>query len=249
MEFEEIISKRSNKTIYKNGKQTIKVFNEDFSKADILNEALNLARVEETGLKICKLKEVKMIEGKWALVLDYIEGESLSELMEKHPEKEDEYLNLFVELQMEVHSKRCPLLNKIKDKMIRKMKEADISEDIRYNLLSRLEGMPTHEKVCHGDFNPSNIIVTPEGELFIIDWSHVTQGNASADVARTYLLFNLNGKKELADKYLNLFCEKSNTEKKYIQKWMPIVAASQSVKGKKEEREFLLNWANITDYE
>lgn len=249
MEFEEIIGKRSNKTIYKNGKQTIKVFNEDFSKADILNEALNLARVEETGLKICNLKEVKMIEGKWALVLDYIEGESLAELMEKHPEKEDEYLNLFVELQMEVHSKRCPLLNKIKDKMIRKMKEADISEDIRYNLLSRLEGMPTHEKVCHGDFNPSNIIVTPEGELFIIDWSHVTQGNASADVARTYLLFNLNGKKELAEKYLNLFCEKSNTEKKYIQKWMPIVAASQSVKGKKEEREFLLNWANITDYE
>ena len=35
----------------------------------------------------------------------------------------------------------------------------------------------------------------------------------------------------------------------YVQKWIPIVAASQSVKGKPEERDFLLHWANIMDYE
>ena len=29
----------------------------------------------------------------------------------------------------------------------------------------------------------------------------------------------------------------------------PIVAASQSVKGRAEEREFLLHWVNVVDYE
>ena len=58
----------------------------------------------------------------------------------------------------------------------------------------RLDSMPTHVKVCHGDYNPSNIIITPEGKPFVLDWSHATQGNASADVARTYLLFKLEKK-------------------------------------------------------
>ena len=35
----------------------------------------------------------------------------------------------------------------------------------------------------------------------------------------------------------------------YVQKWLPIVAASQSVKGNKEEREFLLGWVNVVDFE
>ena len=46
-----------------------------------------------------------------------------------------------------------------------------------------------------------------------------------------------------------MFCQKSDIDKRYVQKWMPIVAASQSVKGNLEEREFLLRWANVVDYE
>ena len=150
---------------------------------------------------------------------------------------------------MKVHSKKAPLLKKLKDKMNMKISEADIDATTRYELHTRLEGMPKHNKVCHGDFNPSNIIITESGMPYIIDWAHATQGNASADIARTYLLFCLEGKKALADKYLDMFCEKSNTEKKYVQKWMPIVAASQSVKGRPEERDFLHGWIDVVDYE
>ena len=53
----------------------------------------------------------------------------------------------------------------------------------------------------------------------------------------------------IAEKYLNLFCKKSDTAKQYVQKWMPIVAASQSVKGNEHEREFLLSWVDVVDYE
>ena len=192
---------------------------------------------------------VETIDGKWSIVSEYIEGETLASLMEKNPDKEDEYLELLVDLQMEVHSKKAPLLNKLKDKMKRKISEADLDATTRYELHTRLEGMPKHDKVCHGDFNPSNIIIKKDGTPYIIDWSHATQGNASADVARTYLLFVLSGKEDIAKKYMNLFCKKSDTARQYIEKWLPIVAASQSVKGKKEERKILLSWANVVDYE
>ncbi len=249
MNFDRVIAVRNNKTVYRDGELAVKVFNEDYKKADILNEALNQARIEETALNIPTIHEVKKIEGKWAIVSDFIKGKTLAQLMDAAPEKEDEYLELFVDLQMKVHSMTSPLLTKLKDKMNRKISEADLDATTRYELHTRLEGMPKHNKVCHGDFNPSNIIITEDGTPYILDWSHVTQGNASADVARTYLLFCLEGKKELAEKYMNLFCKKSDTAKQYIQKWLPIVAASQSVKGKPEEREFLLKWVDVVDYE
>lgn len=249
MKLDNVIAKRTRKTVYRDGDRAIKVFDESFSKSDVLNEALNQARVEETGLNVPRILEVTKIDGKWAIVSDYVEGKTLSALIEESPEKLDEYLELFVDIQMEIHSKKAPLLNKLKDKMMRKISETTLDATTRYELHTRLEGLPKHTKVCHGDFTPSNIIIKEDGTPYILDWSHATQGNASADAARTYLMFTLKGEKDVAEKYLTLFCKKSDTAKQYVQKWMPIVAASQSVKGNAEEREFLLSWANVVDFE
>ena len=250
MNTDKVIAVRTTKTVYRDGDKVIKVFDEHYSKADILNEALNQARVEETELDIPKLCEVTKVNGRWAIVMDYIKGKTLAQLMAENPDKTDEYLNRFVDLQLEIHSKRAPLLNKLKDKMNRKISGADLTATIRYDLHTRLEAMPKHNQACHGDFNPSNVIISDEdGKAYIIDWSHATQGNASADAARTFLLFTLDGNAALADKYLNLFCLKSDTAKQYVQKWIPIVAASQLVKGNPEEREFLLHWVDVVDYD
>lgn len=249
MKLDNVIATRKDKVIYRDGDKAIKVFDESYSKANILNESLNQARVEETGLDIPQLIEVTKIDGKWAIVTEFIEGKTLAQLMEENPAKFDEYLDLFVDLQMKVHRQTSPLLNKIKDKMNRKISEADLDATTRYSLHERLEGMPTHKKVCHGDFNPSNIIIRTDGTPFILDWSHATQGNASADVARTYMLFCLDWDKEKAEKYMELFCRKSDTAKQYVQKWLPIVAASQMVKNKPEQHDFLMHWVDVVDYE
>ena len=249
MKLDRVIAVRNNKTIYRDGDVCVKVFNDDYSKADVLNEALNQARIEETGLNIPKVLEVTMIDGKWAIVSEYIKGKTLAQLMAEDEDKKSEYLELLVDLQLEVQSKTSPLLNKLKDKMNRKISQSELEATTKYDLHTRLEGMPKHNKVCHGDFNPSNIIIAEDGTAYILDWSHATQGNASADAARTYLLFWLSGDINGAKEYLELFCKKSNTAMQYVQKWMPIVAASQSVKGNEKEREFLLSWANVVDYE
>ena len=249
MNLDRVIAVRNNKTIYRDGDRCIKVFNAEYSKADVLNEALNQARIEETGLNIPKVLEVTMIEGKWAIVSEYIKGKTLAQLMAEDEDKKNEYIELLVDLQMSVHAKTCPRLGKLKDKMSGKIAETELDATTRYDLHTRLEGMPKHNKVCHGDFNPSNIIITEDGKPYILDWSHATQGNASADVARTYLLFWLNGDISGAEFYLDTFCKKSNTAKQYVQKWMPIVAASQSVKGNEKEREFLMTWVGVVDYQ
>lgn len=243
------IKEREHKKIYRDGDKLVKEFDETFTKAEVLNEALNNARIEETGLKIPKLLNVSKTENGWAITREYIEGETLADLMKKNPEKEDEYLEKFVDLQLEIHSKKAPHLNKIKDKMHAKISASSYEATVRYDLHNRLEGMKKHTKVLHGDYCPSNIVVTPDGEYYIIDWAHTTQGNASADAARTYLIFNLQGKKDLAEKYLNLFCKKADIAKQLVQQWMPIVACSESVKNKPEEKELLDSWVNVFDFQ
>ncbi len=249
IKLENLIAERKNKKIYRYENFAVKVFDSDFKKSDILNEALNQARVEETGLSIPALEEVCKINGKWAIVTDFVEGRTLAEIMAEDRANLSRYMEKFVDIQLEMHSKRAPLLNKLKDKMNRKISETALSATTRYELHTRLEGMPKHNKVCHGDFNPSNVIISPEGNYHVIDWSHATQGNASADAARTYLLFSLAGDTEAAEMYMDMFCKKSDTAKQYVQAWLPIVAASQSVKGNEDEREFLLKWADVVDYE
>ena len=242
MKLDNVVALRDNKSIYREGDRCIKIFGAEYSKADVLNAALNQARIEEIGINTPKVIEVTMIDGKWAIVSEFIKGKTLAELMAENPEKKAEYIELLVDLQMSIQAKTAPLLNKLKDSMSRKIAETDLDATTRYDLHTRLESMPKHNKVCHGDFNPSNVIITEDGTPYIIDWSHATKGNASADIARSYLLFWMNGDISGAELYLDMFCKKSNTEKQYVKTWMPIVAASQTVNCSDKEFEFLMGW-------
>ena len=217
-----ILAKRDNKTIYAQDGLCYKVFDTDYNTADILNEALNQARVEESGLMVPALREVKVLEdGRWALVSDFIEGKTLEEMMDEDPENEGKYIGRFVDVQMEMLNKRCPLLNKHRDKMNRKISQTDLSATLRYDLHNRIEAMPRHNCLCHGDFNPSNVMIDRNG------------------AARTFMMFLVEGKKERAKKYIDCFSEKSGCPIKDILNWLPILAASQSVKGIRKQTGFL----------
>ena len=50
MKLEKIIAVRNNKTIYRDGEKVIKLFDESFSKSNILNEALNQAQSQDLDL-------------------------------------------------------------------------------------------------------------------------------------------------------------------------------------------------------
>lgn len=247
----ELISQNATKSVYRDGDKAIKVFCKGFPKAEVLNEALISARIEELGeINIPTTLAVSVDDdGCWSITKDFIDGRTLQQLMDENPDKLDEYMNQMVDLQLMIHSKNCPLLNKLKDKMARQISEIEELNPVnRYDLLTRLDGMPKHTKLCHGDFQPENIIITADGSMYVLDWVHATQGNASADVARTYLLFCLEDQKK-AEKYMDLFCQKTGTDKRYVQQWLPLVAAAQLTKKRPEEADLLHNWLNVCDYQ
>jgi aminoglycoside phosphotransferase (APT) family kinase protein len=243
------IVERPSKKIYLEDGKVYKVMWSEYPASDVFSEALNLAAVGETGLNVPRIAGVGKVEGQWAISWEYIEGTTLAELMEKNPGRFDEYLNRFVDIQLEMHKYSATRLPILAEKMHRKIRSCGLDATTRYELHTRLEGIPKQTQLCHGDFNPSNIVINGQDEAFIIDWSHASQGSAPADAAQTYLLFHLAGKADIAVKYLNLFCVKSDTPRQHVDKWISLVAASQLVKAKPAEREFLLRWANVVEYE
>ena len=112
----EPIAERKTKTVYKDGNKTIKLFVENYS------------------------KEVTKVENRWALVTEYVDGTPLDVLMEQNPEQEEEYLGVFIDMQLEVLSKRVPSLNRIKDKYKRLRNNRErIYNDVSLNEGDRME--------------------------------------------------------------------------------------------------------------
>ena len=89
MKTENILATRAHKVIYRDGDTAVKVFvMRELPKTDVLNEALNQARVEETGLDIPTIHSVNVTEdGKIGdIVSDYVEGKTLEQIMEEDPQ-------------------------------------------------------------------------------------------------------------------------------------------------------------------
>ena len=221
MELTNLIAEGKETKVYKNGDLAVKVFNADVPKTEVLNEALVHSLVEETGFKIPEIKEVSKIDGKWALSMTHIEGKTLRELMKENPDKMEEYVNLMVDVQLQLHARRIPTLPKLKYQLRSAIESLPELDDIRkYELLTKLESMPKHVKLC----------------------------NASADVGKTYMLLCLQEPKA-AEMYLDTFCAKSHTAKSYVQAWLPIIAAARLKEEKPEEKELLMRWLDVVDYD
>ena len=173
--------------VYERDGFAVREYNDVIYKEKCLYAALTHARVETTlvnsFIKIPTLHEVSVVDGRWSITMDFIKGKTMQQLMDENPENMDKYLNQFIDIQTEIHAQYMPLLSKLKDKMTRQIKSlGQIDEIKKYELLTRLDSMPKHIKLCHGNFAPKNIIINDEG-TYVINWGSARQGNASADVA------------------------------------------------------------------
>ena len=104
-----VLVEHSNKKVYDLGDEIAKVFNANKPASDVFNEALNLARVSESGIRTPKPLEVSEVEGEgWALLTEKVPGVTLAEKMAAEPSKFYEYLEMFVDLQVEITPTALP---------------------------------------------------------------------------------------------------------------------------------------------
>jgi aminoglycoside phosphotransferase (APT) family kinase protein len=109
-------------------------------------------------------------------------------------------------------------------------------------LLAQLEDGTS---VCHGDYHPDNVMLTPKGPV-IIDWLTAGYGNPHLDMARTVLLLSIGEppdvgpvtrrllrllRKLFRNGYLAAYAEVRPYDHNAVGLWLPIAAAARLQEG------------------
>ena len=136
----ELIATTATKKVFRNGDKAIKVFHAGFPKADVLSEALITSRVEEVGgINVPKVLEVGVFEEQWSITYEFIEGKTLEELMKEKPGSLPDYMEKMVDLHLNVLSRQCPQLNKLKDKLSKQILDIEELDDVtKYDMRTKL---------------------------------------------------------------------------------------------------------------
>jgi hypothetical protein len=126
---------------------------------------------------------------------------------------------------------------------------------LRTALLDRLASLPDGEAICHGDFHPGNVLVTPQGDA-VIDWIDASRGNPLADVARTSIIFlGATATKQIPNVFIKMFMNTFHAAyvREYFRlrphgmdeyrRWLPIVAAARLTEGMPELEQWLMEKA------
>ena len=258
-----VLLERTDKVVTKDKGTVLKIFGPSYKVSAILNEAMNEARAAETGLPVAKVLEVLKIRDHWCIRREWVEGDTLADVMAKDKKNLVRYLKQFVAIQCQIFAKTSERMGNLADfaktsermgnladKLDKQISASPLPKETRYDLHMKLQSFPRGKALCHGDFNPTNVIITPKGDWRVIDWSHVRLGDPLADVARTYLLFWLSGHVAAAEKYMALACEALKVKLPDVQKWLPIVAAAESSRDQTpKNHELLVHWASVVDIE
>lgn len=220
------IAKGNTAAIYLHDRKIIKIFNDNLPETEVEYEAKKQSYAYSCGLPVPYIYEVTKVNGSQAIIMEHIEGRTIGELILKDMTKAEQYMMLSVDIQLKIHAVKAPDLELMTDKLHRQILSADLLKDRQKNaLLEKLFSINHNKYLCHGDYHVFNLIIK-ENQFTIIDWVDASAGDVRADVYRTYLLYS-HFSMDLANLYLQLYCDKSGISQNDIFIWAPIIAGAR----------------------
>jgi tRNA A-37 threonylcarbamoyl transferase component Bud32 len=220
------ITKGKTASIYLYDGKIIKLFNDYLPNTEAEYEANKQRYAHAQGLPVPYVFEVIEIDGKQAIIMEYVPGKTLGDIIFADMTKAEQYISISVDLQLEIHNVKANDFELMTDKLSRKLRSSSfLREKQKNSLITKLLNMQFEKRLCHGDFHMLNLISNESG-VKIIDWVDSSAGDVKADVYRTYLLYSQHSM-ELANLYLSIYCEKSGLYQDDIFAWEPIIAGAR----------------------
>ncbi|MBN2007110.1 MAG: phosphotransferase [Anaerolineae bacterium] len=172
-----------------NDTTVLKLFHTWVDEASVRHEARLAHAVYAAGLPTPPAGEVIKVEGRWGLEYGRLAGKAMGDAIAERPWILLRSARQLAELHAAVHAvPAIGSLPSLHERLAQKIQAAqELSADLKTAALTALGQMPAGNSLCHGDFHPMNVIITPNGAQ-IIDWIDATNGNPLGDVARTAVL-------------------------------------------------------------
>lgn len=237
-----VIGKGMVADVHTYGPYALKLYHAGRPKADAFLEASILSMLEAHGLPAPRVHEVGRYEGRWGLVMDRADGQTLGAQLLAGTRDVGEGIDEMVRLQVGLHAVTEARLRPLKSRLADRIgRVSQIDAIIQNRVLARLAALPDGSRLCHGDFHPFNLIVAPQGTI-IIDWLDATAGVPAADACRSYLLMTA-GAPAIADQYLKCYADLSGIATADILAWLPCLAAARLAEGIESEEARLIDLA------
>ncbi|EJV72218.1 aminoglycoside phosphotransferase family protein [Bacillus cereus] len=242
MNLENPIAKGNTTEIYLCDNKVVKLFEKYLPNTESLYEAQKQKYAYSRDLHVPKVFEVTEVQGRQAIIMEYVEGESVGELLLNNLNKAEHYIGLCVNEQKKIHAIRVNTdeMESMRERLERQIKSVHkFDEKQKENILNKLHSIKFEPRLCHGDFHPFNLILSKKN-VNIIDWVDASSGDIRADVFRTYLLYSQSSV-ELAEMYLHIYCRNTGLSRDEIFQWAPIIITARLSEQVSPENEAYLN--------
>jgi Ser/Thr protein kinase RdoA (MazF antagonist) len=237
-EFNRPVSGGHQAQVFKYGQDALKLYQSHVPKCLAFQEAAALAIVEALDVPAPRLRgEVRQFAdesgvARWGVIMSWVEGPTFAKTLCERSAvtPAPDHLEAMACLHLSVHTHRAAQLPALKTQLgdnIRKATKLGKLNDMQeQDLLDRLAKMPESDWLCHGDFQPSNVIGRP-GNAWIVDWPDATRGEPAVDVCQSYLLMQRSDP-QLAFAYVEAYANESGlVPDEILAAWLAIVAGAR----------------------
>ena len=185
-----LISSGEQSELFMYGPDTlVKLFRKGVSSRHVYREANNTRTAMAYGLPVPALKDIIEIDGREGIVMEYIKGPTITNILRKAPHKINLYAQKFARLQADLHSisvKDFPNQREFMENTI-KSSRGRLGMEITEKILQLFLILPDSDRLCHNDFHQENVIFSAKGPI-ILDWQEALRGNPIADVVHAILV-------------------------------------------------------------
>ena len=236
------IAKGNTAEIYLYDNKIMKLFKDYLPNTESMNEAKKQKYAYSCGLSVPNVFEVTKIQNRQAIIMEYVKGDSIGDLLLNNLNEAEHYINICVNQQKKIHAIRVNTdeTEAMGERLERQIKSVHkLDENQKESILNKLHSIKFEPRLCHGDFHPFNLILS-EKNVNIIDWVDACSGDIRADVFRTYLLY-AQSYIELAEMYLQIYCSNTNLTRDEIFQWAPVMIAARLSEKLSPQNEVYLN--------
>lgn len=235
--------------------QILKVYGSEVPKEFVIQLGKKEKSFYNAGLPVPKLGELIEIEDGLGQIYERIEGNSLRDelvsVTENDEQRVDELATIFANVHFQIHSCSSFEVQMQHQRDFFPMlleKIYSLSDEQKKALVNEIKKISNGNQICHGDFHPLNILLSPKGPV-VIDWNNSHIGNPIEDVARSKLLLvgasrSYPSFKKTLDRfrevYLDRYFQLNPNVQEQIERWWPIVSAIRLLDNIPELEEWLL---------
>ncbi len=170
--------------------QIIKLFYDWVPDSWIQREAEISRAMSASSLPVPKFIEEVTAAGRRGLVFERIAGHSMVELLAARPWQFGRLARQMAELHAALHTENGRTLRQLREELTDLIEGTGyVPAELKGEILTRLGRLPDGDALCHFDFHPGQIILSPKGPV-ALDWTAALKGDPAADIARTLVLLN-----------------------------------------------------------